>query len=61
MYAISGGEIRRFLGTPRTAAAAAVAASFVPLHVASNTKGLATFGVGTFEGLLARVGMAVDP
>jgi hypothetical protein len=37
-----------------------VAATLVSLHVAADAEGLATPGVRTLEGLLARVRMAVD-
>lgn len=37
-----------------------MAATLVPLHVASNTEGLAASRVRTLERLLARVRVAVD-
>jgi len=52
------------LGKPSRPAAAAfevVASALVALHVAADTKSLATPGVRALEGLLAGVRVAVDP
>ena len=42
------------------AAVKVVAAALVSLHVAADAKGFAAAGVRALEGLLARVGVAVD-
>ena len=48
-----------FLCTSGTATT--VTSSLVPLHVASNAKGLPTSSVGAFEGLLSGMRMAMNP
>lgn len=45
----------------RAVAVKVVAAPLVTLHVAPDAEGLAAAGVGALEGLLAGVGVAVDP
>lgn len=54
------GQERSRRSLPLVAAVVVVASPLVALHVAAYAEGLAAAGMWALEGLLARVGVAVD-